>query len=150
MSAAKETEGNDNSLVHAFRDVLRVALPLMVSAGTFSLVLFADRTLLLWFDGASMSASMAGGNLFWVTACLPVGIVSMTGAIISQCIGTIISSILLIILVPASLREGLDLGVNQVPEASNVHRAVIGTPPKHPPSAIPPHATICSPELRRV
>lgn len=87
MSAAKETEGNDNSLVHAFRDVLRVALPLMVSAGTFSLVLFADRTLLLWFDGASMSASMAGGNLFWVTACLPVGIVSMTGAIISQCIG---------------------------------------------------------------
>ncbi len=34
-----------------------------------------------------MSASMAAGNLFWVLICLPVGIVSMTGAIISQHIG---------------------------------------------------------------
>ena len=89
-----------------------------------------------------------------VEDCATVGYTCMhvqgVANIISQCIGTIISSILLIILVPASLREGLDLGVNQVPEASNVHRAVIGTPPKHPPSAIPPHATICSPELRRV
>ena len=69
------------------REVLRVALPLMVSAGTFSLVLFADRTLLLWYDGASMSASMAGGNLFWVLVCLPVGVASMTGAIVSQYVG---------------------------------------------------------------
>lgn len=68
-------------------EVLRVALPLMVSTGTFSLVLFADRTLLLKFDGESMSASMAGGNLFWVLVCLPVGIASMTGAIVSQYVG---------------------------------------------------------------
>lgn len=77
----------DNSFPNALREVLRVALPLMISAGTFSLVLFADRTLLLWFDGESMSAAMAGGNLFWVLACLPVGIASMTGAIISQYVG---------------------------------------------------------------
>lgn len=72
----------------SIREVLRVALPLMVSAGTFSLVLFADRTLLLWHDGPSMSASMAGGNLFWVLVCLPVGIASMTGAIVSQYVGS--------------------------------------------------------------
>ncbi len=75
------------SLLDAAREVFRVALPLMVSAGTFSLVLFADRTLLLWFDGKSMSASMAGGNLFWVLVCLPVGVASMTGAIVSQYVG---------------------------------------------------------------
>ncbi len=75
------------SLAAAIGEVLRIALPLMVSTGTFSLVLFADRTFLLWYDGASMSASMAGGNLFWVVVCLPVGIGSMTGAIISQYIG---------------------------------------------------------------
>ena len=68
-------------------EVWRIALPLMVSAGTFSLVLFADRTLLLWHDGASMTASMAGGNMFWVLVCLPVGIASMTGAIVSQYVG---------------------------------------------------------------
>ncbi len=76
-----------DSVIDAAREVLRVALPLMISAGTFSLVLFADRTLLLWYDGESMSASMAGGNLFWVLVCLPVGVASMTGAIVSQYVG---------------------------------------------------------------
>jgi MATE family multidrug resistance protein len=80
-------ESSTDSFGAATREVLRVALPLMVSSGTVSLVLFADRTMLLWHDGPSMSASMAAGNLFWVLICLPVGIVSMTGAIISQYIG---------------------------------------------------------------
>ncbi len=78
---------NDDSFAGAIREVLRVAIPLMISAGTFSLVLFVDRTLLLWHDGQSMAASMAAGNIFWVSACLPVGIASMTGAIIGQHIG---------------------------------------------------------------
>jgi MATE family multidrug resistance protein len=82
------TNASSDSMLGAAREVARVALPLMVSAGTFSLVLFADRTLLLWYDGKSMSASMAGGNLFWVVVCLPVGIASMTGAIISQYVGS--------------------------------------------------------------
>ena len=69
------------------REVLRVALPLMISAGMFSIVLFADRTLLMQYDGASMSASMAGGNLYWVLICVPIGAASMTGAIIGQLIG---------------------------------------------------------------
>lgn len=67
--------------------LIRVALPLMISTGTFSLVLFIDRTLLLNFDGAAMSASMAAGNLFWALICLPVGIASMTGAFVGQYIG---------------------------------------------------------------
>jgi len=70
-------------------DVLRVALPLMISTGTFSLVLFADRTLLLWFgDGSQMSAAMAAGNLYWTLACMPIGIASMTGAIVAQYVGS--------------------------------------------------------------
>ena len=75
------------SLTAAIAEVWRVAMPLMISTGTFSLVLFADRTLLLKYDGASMSAAMTGGNLFWVFVCLPMGIVSMTGAIVSQYVG---------------------------------------------------------------
>lgn len=86
-TAASDSHDSGNSMLVAAREVVRVALPLMVSAGTFSLVLFADRTLLLWYDGKSMSAAMAGGNLFWVTICLPLGIASMTGAIVSQYVG---------------------------------------------------------------
>ncbi len=77
-----------DSFLAVIAEVLRVAVPLMISAGTFSIVLFVDRTLLLWHDAPSMSASMAAGNLFWVLVCLPVGIVSMTGAIMSQHIGS--------------------------------------------------------------
>ena len=68
-------------------EVFRVALPLMISAGMFSLTLFTDRVFLLKHDGPLMSASMAGGNMFWVIVCLPVGIASMTGAIVSQYVG---------------------------------------------------------------
>ncbi|TWT94463.1 Multidrug resistance protein NorM [Stieleria varia] len=68
-------------------ELIRVAMPLMVSTGTFCLVLFTDRTLLLRFDGPSMSASMAGGNLFWVLICVPMGVISMSGAIIGQHVG---------------------------------------------------------------
>jgi MATE family multidrug resistance protein len=69
--------------------VLRVALPLMISTGTFSLVLFADRTLLLWYgDGSQMSAAMAAGNLYWTLVCMPIGIASMTGAIVAQYVGS--------------------------------------------------------------
>ncbi|MGB1925930.1 MAG: MATE family efflux transporter [Rubripirellula sp.] len=85
MTASSTELANTHESV--FREVLRIALPLVVSTGTFSLVLFMDRTMLLWFDGASMSAAMAGGNLFWVCLCLPIGIVSMTGAVISQHVG---------------------------------------------------------------
>ncbi len=76
-----------DSLRHIIAELLSIALPLMISAGTFSLVLFADRTMLLFYDGVSMSASMAGGNFFWVSICLPLGIASMTGAIVSQYVG---------------------------------------------------------------
>ncbi|PAY16453.1 MATE family efflux transporter [Rhodopirellula sp. SM50] len=75
------------NLAEAAAEVLRVAIPLMVSAGMMSIVLFADRTLLMFYDGVSMSASMAGGNLFWVVVCVPIGAAAMTGAVIGQLIG---------------------------------------------------------------
>lgn len=68
-SAAPLPRAEAGTLGQAMAEVLRVALPLMISTGTFSLVLFADRTLLLRFDGTSMSASMAAGNLFWTLVC---------------------------------------------------------------------------------
>lgn len=76
------------SFFEHIRDVLRIALPLIVSAGAFSLVLFTDRTMLMNYDGVSMSASMAAGNVYWVIVCVPVGIAGMSGAIIAQYIGS--------------------------------------------------------------
>lgn len=68
-------------------EVLRISIPLMVSTGCLSVVLFVDRTLLLKLDGTSMSAAMAAGNLFWTLICLPLGIAGMTGAFVAQYVG---------------------------------------------------------------
>ncbi|MEM8912541.1 MAG: MATE family efflux transporter [Planctomycetota bacterium] len=62
-------------------------MPLMVSTGMFSLVLFVDRTMLLWHDPSEMGAALAAGNLFWLVICPFVGIASITGAIVSQLVG---------------------------------------------------------------
>lgn len=69
-------------------EVIRVAFPLMVSTGCLSLCLFTDRTLLFWYDRASMAAAMAGGNFFWTLVCAPVGAASMSGAFVAQYIGS--------------------------------------------------------------
>lgn len=80
---------DDSSLLDAIRHVLQIAVPLMISTGTASIVLFADRTLLLYYgDGSHMSAAMAGGNMYWTLVCFPIGIASMTGAIVAQYIGS--------------------------------------------------------------
>ncbi len=86
---AVESSADDTSLLHAIRHVLQIAVPLMISTGTASIVLFADRTLLLYYgDGSHMSAAMAGGNMYWTLVCFPIGIASMTGAIVAQYIGS--------------------------------------------------------------
>jgi len=77
------------TVMQSIAEVLRMALPLMISTGTFSLVLFADRTLLLYFEtGQQMGPAMAAGNLYWTLTCLPIGIASMTGAIVAQYVGS--------------------------------------------------------------
>lgn len=59
----------------------------MISSGCLSVVLFADRTLLMRYDADAMSAAMASGNVFWSLICLPLGIASMTGAFVAQYVG---------------------------------------------------------------
>ncbi len=87
MNSQNLPSTSTTSTREATLEVFRVALPLMISAGMFSLTLFTDRVLLLKHHGPAMSASMAGGNMFWVIVCLPVGIASMSGAIVSQYVG---------------------------------------------------------------
>ena len=68
-------------------ELLRVALPMMISTGCLTFTLMADRTLLLYSSPEEMGACMAAGNLFWVLVCMPIGIVSMTSAIVAQYLG---------------------------------------------------------------
>ncbi|MCR9291341.1 MAG: MATE family efflux transporter [bacterium] len=64
--------------------LLRIAVPLMISAGFVSLTLFTDRTLLYWHSEESASAAMGGGALYWAIICLPTGLLGYMSTFVSQ------------------------------------------------------------------
>ncbi len=66
------------------REVVQVALPLMISTGFFSLMLFADRMFLLWYSPDAMAAAMPAGMLFWTLGCLPMGIAAYVNTFVAQ------------------------------------------------------------------
>lgn len=66
------------------REVLRYAIPLIISAGSISLMTFTDRMFLMWFSPRAMAASMQAGMFFWTLIALPMGIAAYTNAFVSQ------------------------------------------------------------------
>lgn len=65
-------------------EVLKYAIPLIISAGSLSLMNFTDRILLIWFSPSAMSASMQGGMLFWSLVSLPMAMAAYTNSFVSQ------------------------------------------------------------------
>ncbi len=64
--------------------LIKLALPLMISAGFVSLTLFTDRTLLYWQSEAATSAAMVAGAVYWTTVCLPMGLLGYVSTFVSQ------------------------------------------------------------------
>ena len=69
------------------RDVLRIALPLVVSTGTLSIMLFVDRMFLLWHSTPEMAAAMPAGMLYWTITCFPLGLAAFVNTFVAQYYG---------------------------------------------------------------
>lgn len=65
-------------------DVLRQAIPLIVSWGSVSLMNFTDRVFLAYLPGDSMTASFSGGMLFWTTVSLPMATAALVTTFVAQ------------------------------------------------------------------
>ncbi|MCL2305191.1 MAG: MATE family efflux transporter [Planctomycetaceae bacterium] len=65
-------------------EVMRYAIPLIVSAGSMSLMNFTDRMILYVISPTAMSASMQGGLLFWTLVSLPMSVAAYTNTFVSQ------------------------------------------------------------------
>ena len=65
-------------------EVLRLALPMIISSGSLAIMQFADRVFLTWFDPEAMGASFAAGQFFWLLAAFPFSIATYTNAFVSQ------------------------------------------------------------------
>jgi multidrug resistance protein, MATE family len=69
------------------REVLRVALPLVVSTSLWTVMHFTDRMFLLWYSNAAMAAVMPAGVLHFTLLCVPLGVVSYVGTFVAQYYG---------------------------------------------------------------
>jgi MATE family multidrug resistance protein len=68
-------------------EVLRVALPLMVSTASMTIMQFTDRMFLLWESQADMAGAMSAGVLSFAVAVFPFGIAAYVAAFVGQYYG---------------------------------------------------------------
>lgn len=67
--------------------LLSLALPLIMSTGFMSIMLFEDRTLLYYWDSESAPAAMGAGSFYWTLMTLPNGMLSYLSTFVAQYMG---------------------------------------------------------------
>ena len=67
-----------------YRELLAIAIPMVLSASTQSMMHFVDRMFLTWYSGKAMAAALPAGILLWSCLSLPFGIVSYANAFVAQ------------------------------------------------------------------
>lgn len=69
------------------REVLQVALPLVVSTVSWTVMTFVDRMFLNWSSSAAMAAAFSASMVWFALLCLPLGICSYANTFVSQYFG---------------------------------------------------------------
>lgn len=68
-------------------EVLRVAMPLVLSSLSWTVLTFIDRMFLMWWSEESLAASFPAALLWWTVLCCPLGICSYASTFVSQYYG---------------------------------------------------------------
>ena len=68
-------------------ELLRLALPMVVSQGTFAVMIFTDRYFMSQIDPVHMAASLGGGVASFFSFCFFVGLLSYANALAAQYLG---------------------------------------------------------------
>jgi MATE family multidrug resistance protein len=68
-------------------ELLRIAIPLMISTGFFSVQLFIDRTILFAYSSDAAAAAMGAGSVYWTITCFPAGLVGFVYVFVAQYFG---------------------------------------------------------------
>ena len=68
-------------------ELLRLALPMVVSQGTFAVMIFTDRYFMSQIDPAHMAAALGGGVASFFSFCFFIGLLSYANAMAAQYLG---------------------------------------------------------------
>jgi MATE family multidrug resistance protein len=69
------------------REILQVALPMVLSSLSWTILTFVDRIFLIWHSEASLAASFPASLLWWASMCLPLGICMYVSTFVAQYAG---------------------------------------------------------------
>jgi len=70
-----------------YRELLTVALPLIISTGSWSVQHFVDRMFLAWYSAEAVAASMPAGITNFTVMSLFIGTASFAGTFVAQYLG---------------------------------------------------------------
>jgi len=89
VTAALEREADSHwwSRPCGVRDVLQLAVPLIISTGTWTIMNFVDRLFLLWHSESEMAAAMPAGMLHFALVCFPMGVAAYVNTFVAQYYG---------------------------------------------------------------
>lgn len=66
------------------REVLAMALPLVISTASWAMMHFIDRMFLIWHSTQAVAAAMPAGLLHFTIVCLPMGVASYANTFVAQ------------------------------------------------------------------
>ena len=92
------------------REVLQIALPLVISTGCLSIMMFVDRMFLLWHSAEAMAAALPAGMLYWTMVCFPFGVAQYVNTFVAQYHGAERPE-----RIGAVLWQGLYIGIATIP-----------------------------------
>ena len=70
-----------------YGEVLRIAIPLIISTGSWSVQHFVDRMFLTWYSPEAIAAAMPAGILNFTITCIFIGTASYVGTFVAQYYG---------------------------------------------------------------
>lgn len=70
-----------------YRQLLKIAFPLILSSGSTSILLFIDRMLLSWYSNEAIAAALPAGIVNWTLLCPFFGLAMYTSTFVAQYTG---------------------------------------------------------------
>ncbi len=83
-SESVEEEADSGPPPGSVREFLKVAIPLVLSAGSLAIMNVIDRLLLTWYSTDALAAALPAGMMHWTVMSIPVGIVLYVNTFVAQ------------------------------------------------------------------
>lgn len=92
------------------RELVIIALPLVISTASWSMTSFVDRVFLFWYSPSAMAAALPAGMLHFMVLCFPIGLASYLNVFVAQYDGAGQSE-----RIGGVIRAGVRFGIYSVP-----------------------------------